>query len=434
MNKIACAYVMHQRDSLPTNFGQKGKAKMLFIQRFLIFVFMAICFPMSLAYANEIRIIVAPHCLLKKVHAKYDTLSADEKFSLIKIDKANINQLIAAKNEKPICGGFMDVTEDWKSVAPKYLMRKDAAKKFLKNVTKPQSIAIPNYKIQYKQQVEAFIKQINPQNMWDDLTILSNFPDRYADSQTGYKAALWFKSQMEALAKANHRTDVSVRLINTGSYQQPSVVAKVGDSDLPGVVIGSHMDTLSIDDIFSDYGLPKPGADDDGTGSVTTLEVARIILSSGMQFKNPIYFMWYAAEEEGLVGSGYVVREFKRQNIPVLAVIHFDMTGYAYKNDPTIWIMDDYVNKDLSSFLSTLIKTYVKQPVGHSKCGYACSDHATWTKSGYPAVIAFETSMQTMNPYIHSSKDTMEKLSLNHMHDFAKLGLAFVVELASPLS
>ncbi len=46
-----------------------------------------------------------------------------------------------------------------------------------------------------------------------------------------------------------------------------------------------------------------------------------------------------------------------------------------------------------------------------------------------PAEAKFENS----NPYIHSSQDTMEKLSLEHMTDYAKLGVAFVTELAEPV-
>ena len=72
-----------------------------------------------------------------------------------------------------------------------------------------------------------------------------------------------------------------------------------GNSDEPGVVVGAHMDTLS-----SAVSI-KPGADDDGSGSVTVLETARSLLSSGMHFKKPLYLIWYSAEELGLIGSQF---------------------------------------------------------------------------------------------------------------------------------
>ena len=71
-----------------------------------------------------------------------------------------------------------------------------------------------------------------------------------------------------------------------------------------------------------------PGAGDDGSGSSSVMEMARILLSSKINFKRPIYIIWYAAEERGLVGSQYVVEHFIDNSIPVKAAIQFDMTGY----------------------------------------------------------------------------------------------------------
>jgi leucyl aminopeptidase len=204
-------------------------------------------------------------------------------------------------------------------------------------------------------------------------------------------------------------------------------LAKIGTGSEPGIVIGAHMDTLS--GTFSN----KPDADDDGTGSVTVLEIARTLLASGMHFKKPIYIIWYAAEEEGLIGSQYVVDQFKKQNIPVENVMHFDMTGYTYQNDPTMWLITDNTDKALTAYLADLINTYVKQKINYTACGYACSDHATWSMNGYKASIAFESKMETYNPYIHTSEDKMSILSLSHMTDYLKLGLAFAIELAEPV-
>jgi leucyl aminopeptidase len=188
------------------------------------------------------------------------------------------------------------------------------------------------------------------------------------------------------------------------------------------------MDTLS-----SNFET-KPGADDDGSGSVTVLELARTIIASNMRFKKPIYFIWYAAEEMGLVGSQYVVTDFVNKKIPVDAVVQFDMTGYAYHNESTMWLMTDHVDTNLTHYLETLINTYVKKPVKYSACGYGCSDHASWDAEGFAASMPFETEMNYDNPDIHTSADVMANLSLDHMTDYLKLGTAFVVELAEPLA
>ncbi|MBX3708249.1 MAG: M20/M25/M40 family metallo-hydrolase [Gammaproteobacteria bacterium] len=386
------------------------------------------------------HIIVAPQCLVKNlsVSMNYKTLASSSTLALLETNRLGIDYLIEAKNHRTAtpCGGFVDVTDAWDNYHSRDLSSQRKAKSFLQEeMTKESSVKIKakTYGIQYPDQVNQLIKQINPSTIWSDLTAFSDthkskFPDRYANSATGVNAANWLKEKIEALAKANNRTDITTYAISTGpQYKQPSIVVKIGDSNEPGVVIGGHMDTLS-----SSWEL-KPGADDDGSGSMAVMEIARTLISSNMRFKKPIYIMWYAAEEEGLVGSSKVVAEFKNKNIPIDAVLQFDMTGYADKNDPTIWLITDNINKDLTAYLETLIKTYIKQPVGYTRCGYSCSDHASWNKAGFPAAIPFEAAFGKDNPYIHTANDTINILSINHMANFAKLGIAFAVELAEPV-
>lgn len=379
------------------------------------------------------HIIIAPQCLLQQTTGTYQTLAKEQSFALIALDKANIEKLSTAKHhQKTPCGGFIDVTREWQTQKLNInTTTQHEAADFLKSQLKPVH-AIPKtapiaYKIKFPQQVNSAIKAIDPQKMWANLTTLTEFPDRYADSKTGVETANWLKDQIESIAKQSNN-EVTVSLIDTNGYDQPSVVAKWGNSNVPGVVIGGHMDTLS-----KNWFGNKPGADDDGTGTVTVLEVARVLMESGMKFKKPIYFMWYAAEEMGLVGSKNVVHHFKNQHIPVQAAMQFDMTGYVHQNDMSIYLLKDYVNTSLTAFVEKLIKAYVHQPVNFTQCGYGCSDHASWHAADVPAVMPFETSFGNDNPNIHSSEDKMSNLSLEHMHDFVKLGVAYVVEVAEPI-
>lgn len=374
----------------------------------------------ALATISNEHIIAAPSCLLKPVTIQKDVLASNTSYQLIKTNDAGINALIKTRQANKACGGFMDVSAAWTS--------NTSASQLLHDVTAtPHALAAAKYEIKHQQKVAALLKTLNSQNIWDNLTTLTNFNDRYANSENGINAAAWVKQDIEALAAQYQRKDISVYYIDTKSYSQPSVIVKIGNSSDPGVVISAHIDTLNS------RLSKKPGADDDGSGSATVLETARNLIASNMTFKKPVYFMWYAAEEEGLVGSNRVVHEFKAKNIPVAAVLHFDMTGYEYKNLPDMWLMKDYVDSSLVSFLEQLITTYVKRPVHYSRCGYACSDHASWTQNGYAAGIAAEAAYENTNSAMHSSNDTMDKLSLEHMTDYAKLASAFAVELAEPL-
>lgn len=395
------------------------------IKKFTALCLLSFCTTAHAGVTDMDSIIVAPTCLLKNVKVNYQVLSVNDDLVLAQIKEKDKPLFIKAKQQqrKKFCGGFMDVTQDYQTVLANpahYLQSFNLASLRTHKKAGP-------YQIQYEKEVQQALLQLNPQEMWSNLTTLTASNDRYANSENGVQAAHWLKQQAENLAKTYNRKDVSVYLVSTGRYQQPSVVVKVGNADAPGVVIGAHMDTTS-GRVYN-----KPGADDDGTGTVTVLETMRTLLANGLEFQKPLYFIWYAAEEEGLVGSGYVVADFKRKNIRVDAVIHFDMTGFVYQNDDALWLIRDYVDLDLSNYLETLINTYVKKPVKYTRCGYACSDHASWTQKGYIAAMPAETAFENTNPSMHTSRDTMDKLSLVHMTDYAKLAIAFAIELAKPI-
>lgn len=385
--------------------------------------------PSAFAASSVVHKIIAPSCFMKNTTTTATKLASIPGYEMFSATTAEVEALAATKkHSKEACGGFVDVSMQWDEQSK---LKKTSYQAFLKQYTRPALTTFKktDYKIQYEKEVNTLLGTITPQNMWDNLTTLTNFQDRYANSNNGVKAAEWIKNKIESIAKETGHNDVTVYYVATGGgYSQPSVVAKFGNSNEAGIVVGGHMDTLSS------TWENKPGADDDGSGSVTVMETARTILASGMKFKKPIYFIWYSAEEMGLVGSGYVVKDFTSKKIPVDAAIQLDMTGYAYKNEPTIWFMTDFVNKDLTTFLGKLMTTYVKQPFKTSRCGYACSDHASWHQAGIPASFPFESEMGNDDPYIHTSNDKMDVLSLNHMTDFVKLATAFTVELATPLA
>ncbi len=282
------------------------------------------------------------------------------------------------------------------------------------------------YSINYREQVNTLLKTINPQNLESNLTVLTQFPDRYANSTNGVQTADWLKNQIDTLARETGHTDVTSYYVPTSKYKQSSVVVKIGRSDAPAIVIGAHMDT------FSSSKEPKPGADDDGSGTVTVMEIARTLLASGTSFKKPIYIIWYAAEEMDLSGSKSVVKYFQDKKIPVSAVLQLDMTGYIDKKDTSMVLISTHTNSDLNNYLKTLIKTYVGRSVSHAPCDEEeCSDHVIWDYAGIPTTFPYESGD---SPYIHTSQDTMDKLSFPYMTDFVRLGIAFAVELAEPIT
>jgi leucyl aminopeptidase len=93
--------------------------------------------------------------------------------------------------------------------------------------------------------------------------------------------------------------------------------------------------------------------------------------------------------------------------------------------------MKDFTSAAQNGFLVQLLDTYVGATWGMDACGYACSDHASWTRIGVPASMPFESRMNQRNKHIHTGRDTLETSGDNALHaaKFARLATAYAIEL-----
>ncbi len=362
--------------------------------------------------------LVMPKCLYNALNIQHKVLSQNDAFALVSMQRDKIENLRLLAHKKH-CGGFIDVSHKLKRQGLKI-----NHKTFLNHFTKPKkSYETESYRVSHQDKVKSLLMNVEPTIIWHTLESLTQFEDRSASTDNGVKAAHWLKDNFDKMAKEAGRNDTHSYLVDSGWYKQPSVVTVIGkDIKSDAVVLGAHMDTLSYS---------KPGADDDGSGSSSLVEAARVLLNSKEKLAHPVYIIWYAAEERGLVGSQHVVADFVEKNIPVKAVLQFDMTGYRYHKKSKIWMIGDNVNTELSKFVESLVKTYTGVDVGWTECHYACSDHASWTQEGFKSAFPFEARFGEEDPYIHTGEDKMEYVSLEHMTNFAKIGIAFAVELAS---
>jgi len=139
--------------------------------------------------------------------------------------------------------------------------------------------------------------------------------------------------------------------------------------------------------------------------------------------------MIYAGEEIGLLGSQDIANQYKNDRKEVVGVMQFDMTMFSTEN-PVINLISDHTDPRLTEFTKKIIDEYIKIPVSLDKCGYACSDHASWTRYGYASVYPFETRVSQYNRKIHTPEDLSNILSFVHGVHFAKLGVAFAIELS----
>lgn len=291
-----------------------------------------------------------------------------------------------------------------------------------------------DYSINNHSIVKPMVAQVNELSIRQMIEKLTSFHTRHYKSETGVKSSEFIRDTWADLSK--HRSDVTVELVKHKNWPQASIVMTIEGSESPDeiVIIGGHADSI-VSGMFGG-GSPtarSPGADDNASGIATITEAIRIAMENNFKPKKTIQFMGYAAEEVGLLGSKDIATAYKKEAKRVVGVIQFDMTLNKGTKDMDIVMMSDFTNKAQNEFLGRLIDEYVKVPWGYSKCGYGCSDHASWTSNGYPASMPFESTMGDINSKIHTVNDTLATAGgdAKHSAKFAKLALAFIAELGN---
>jgi len=279
--------------------------------------------------------------------------------------------------------------------------------------------------------VNPLIDKLSSANIYETVGWLSAYTTRYYTSTTGVQAVNALIGEYTRYGNGHPR--VEIQAFTHPTWAQPSIIARIYGSVAPNeiVIIGGHVDSTSS-------GANAPGADDDASGSSTVLEVFRVLcgeLNNGWTPERTLEFHGYAAEEVGLRGSQAIATSYANAGEDVVGMLQMDMTGYVGSGTtPTIGVVTDaqFTNVALNAFIRTLIPEYTRFTNGgtNTACNYACSDHASWARSGYAASFAFESTFSNSNPYIHTPNDQLNRLNQPHMLEFAKLALSFMVELS----
>jgi len=282
-------------------------------------------------------------------------------------------------------------------------------------------ILFPNHP-EHAELVNKYISLADKVHLKQFNDMLTKYKTRYYTSQTGKDAATDIYDTF--LKYANGRSDIHVEYFQH-QWLQPSVIARI-DGNGPNrdqvVVIGAHEDSTSNN-------ANAPGADDDASGVSTVLEVFRVLTEQNFIPSRTIEFHTYSAEEVGLRGSFDIANHYQKNGKNVVAMNQFDMTLFSGSGN-NVGIVSDNVDIDLTTYLKMIVNSYSELGIIVTKCGYGCSDHASWSKAGYPSSFPFETDFKDLNKKIHTKDDLISHLNLDHGLEYVKIGIGYVVELA----
>ncbi|HEX8564764.1 MAG TPA: M20/M25/M40 family metallo-hydrolase [Pyrinomonadaceae bacterium] len=225
------------------------------------------------------------------------------------------------------------------------------------------------------------------------------------------------KGAANSLSQIDDGTNIEIKgdLAPPQTQQTWNAVGKLTGSDArlasEVVLLSAHMDHLGVrqdapgdDKIFN-------GADDDASGCVAVLELARV-LANDKQPKRTVYFAFYGSEESGGYGSRFFVNTLPFPKDKLIANLQFEMLGRpdAKVAAEQLWLTG-YDRSNLGAELARQGAKLVADPHPDQNF-FQRSDNYTLARQG---IVAHTVSSFGLHADYHRASDEVKTIDFNHM-------------------
>lgn len=199
-------------------------------------------------------------------------------------------------------------------------------------------------------------------------------------------------------------------------------------------LVVAHLDSTSANTPGSGND-PAPGADDNGSGSVAVVEIARALKQAGIPLDYSVDFILFSGEEEGLKGSLHYVSGLGDKKIK--GVINLDMIGWS-KTPGRACVTFGYRNYDGGNVIADTIKQIAdSQSIGlETRVGPSsidASDHGAFWNRNITAIFGYECDLLTggtvSNPTYHRVTDQTTAVNFDQLTKTAKAVAGTLVQL-----
>jgi aminopeptidase YwaD len=162
--------------------------------------------------------------------------------------------------------------------------------------------------------------------------------------------------------------EVSVGELSTGTSRNIVALPPSGVCD---TITGGHYDTVP----------PSPGANDNGSGTATVIEIAGVIAGNDAMANN--CFVLFGAEENGLLGSrAYVAAMTDAERQRLKFMLNFDMFGFG---EEELLVLGSSELQDDAAAIAAELGIDVSLSGGPGSV--AGSDHASFISAGFPVLF-----------------------------------------------
>ncbi len=304
--------------------------------------------------------------------------------------------------------------------------------------------------------IAALLEEISPDRMRGYLEVLTAFETRHTMSRgegpdRGIEAAADYI--LETLRSFSTRLQAELDCYEIPAWGRVPDQAEICNviAVLPGrtdrrVYVTGHYDTVARREEtgrfdWTRWDNPAPGANDDGSGTVLTMELARVFAESGIDFDATLVFGALAGEEEGLVGATLHAQRAARDSLRIDGVWNNDIIGNSLGGNGvvdsrTVRVFAEGPEDSMSRQMARHIRRWAEayQP-GHEirliaredRFGRG-GDHTAFNRLGFPGV-RFSESRENYSRQ-HTAADTLGGVDFGYLARNARANAASVATVA----
>ncbi len=262
--------------------------------------------------------------------------------------------------------------------------------------------------------LDSLINLVSRDTLQSHMQRMEDFHGRLTGTDSCYAARDWLAAQFRSYGYDSVVIDSLIGSQLWARVPVPSqnvVAVKVG-SKYPDaqIIVGGHFDVVP----------DCPGADDNASGTVGTLEIARIL--SSLETDMTFVFIAFDSEESWLYGSQHYADEAYARGENIVYMMNLDMIG----NLPNDSAANLYYGPDIA--FSLLWRSLADSLVGITglMAGATASDHWPFQQYGYPVTFVHEGIFSSEYHCYNGTSDDIYHINFEYMTRMVKASLATV--------
>jgi len=281
-------------------------------------------------------------------------------------------------------------------------------------------LSISTYAQTYNTFYQSIVDNVSASNILTDLTSFENFGVKEVGTSALTNAENWITSRYTSLGY----TDIELQPFTYSSGTSNNIIVTKTGTVYPDtyIIIDAHYDTIN-----------GPGTNDNGSGTVLLLEIARLLTNINTEYS--IKIIHFSGEEDGLIGSNYYVNNtVNPENLDIHLVFNLDQVGgvNGATND-TITCEEDRSNPPANNSDSSIITNILANCIElysnlNTQISYAyASDYVPFENNGEIITGLYETNETS---HAHTPTDVLTNMDPAYLTQVTKGSLGALLEFA----